>query len=208
MLDARFVDRRDAGRQLAERLATYAQRDDVTVLGLPRGGLPVADEVARAVGAPLDVFLVRKLGVPVHPELAMGAIALHLPAHADAGHDHGDEAPAAAGRALPRFTAESENFELVGVLDGRRLTLYLDRFADNSPVKDARLELQLGDEKLVPEAHGEGSFEAMLAHVPAAGVLPVTATVSAGRESDLLAGDFDLHDAHVDAGAVPQGARR
>lgn len=140
--------------------------------------------------------------------LAMGAIALHLPAHADAGHDHGDEAPAAAGRALPRFTAESENFELAGVLDGRRLTLYLDRFADNSPVKDARLELQLGDEKLVPEAHGEGSFEAMLAHVPAAGVLPVTATVSAGRESDLLAGDFDLHDAHVDADAPAPAWRR
>ncbi|MBN8747894.1 Uncharacterised protein [Xylophilus ampelinus] len=133
--------------------------------------------------------------------LAMGAIALHLPAHADAGHDHGDEAPAAAGRALPRFTAESENFELVGVLEGRRLTLYLDRFADNSPVKDARLELQLGDEKLVPEAHGEGSFDTTLAHVPPAGVLPVTATVTTGRETDLLAGDFDLHDAHADADA-------
>jgi len=75
MQDARFVDRRDAGRQLAERLAPYAKRDDVTVLGLPRGGLPLADEVALALGAPLDVFLVRKLGVPVHPELAMGAIA-------------------------------------------------------------------------------------------------------------------------------------
>ena len=75
MEDARFADRRDAGRQLARRLSAYAGRDDVTVLGLPRGGLPVADEVACAVGAPLDVFLVRKLGVPVHPELAMGAIA-------------------------------------------------------------------------------------------------------------------------------------
>ena len=75
MQDARFADRRDAGRQLARRLSAYVGRDDVTVLGLPRGGLPVADEVARQVGAPLDVFLVRKLGVPVHPELAMGAIA-------------------------------------------------------------------------------------------------------------------------------------
>jgi predicted phosphoribosyltransferase len=71
----RFHDRADAGRQLAARLTRYAQRDDVVVLALPRGGVPVAFEVARALGAPLDVFVVRKLGVPGHPELAMGAIA-------------------------------------------------------------------------------------------------------------------------------------
>lgn len=71
----RFRDRVDAGRQLAARLTEYAGRDDVVVLALPRGGVPVAAEVARALRAPLDVFLVRKLGVPGHPELAMGAIA-------------------------------------------------------------------------------------------------------------------------------------
>jgi predicted phosphoribosyltransferase len=71
----RFRDRTDAGRQLAERLAHYAGRPDVIVLGLPRGGVPVAAEVAKALGAPLDVFLVRKLGVPGQEELAMGAIA-------------------------------------------------------------------------------------------------------------------------------------
>src|ERR671918_1845004 len=71
----RFADRADAGRRLAERLQEYAGRDDALVLGLPRGGVPVAAEVARALGAPLDVFLVRKLGVPGHEELAMGAIA-------------------------------------------------------------------------------------------------------------------------------------
>ena len=70
-----FVDRRDAGRHLAQDLARYAGRDDVVVLGLPRGGVPVAYEVARALRAPLDVFAVRKLGVPGHEELAMGAIA-------------------------------------------------------------------------------------------------------------------------------------
>ena len=70
-----FHDRTDAGRQLAVRLSHYAGRDDVLVLALPRGGVPVAYEVARALGAPLDVFLVRKLGVPGHEELAMGAIA-------------------------------------------------------------------------------------------------------------------------------------
>jgi putative phosphoribosyl transferase len=75
MLSGRFADRADAGRQLAARLAAYMGRADVTVLGLPRGGVAVATEVARALGAPLDVCLVRKLGVPGHEELAMGAIA-------------------------------------------------------------------------------------------------------------------------------------
>ena len=71
----RFQDRRDAGRQLAQRLLAYAGDPDVLVLALPRGGVPVAYEVALALRAPLDVFLVRKLGVPGQTELAMGAIA-------------------------------------------------------------------------------------------------------------------------------------
>ena len=70
-----FQDRTDAGRQLAEELLSYAGRDDVIVLALPRGGVPVAFEVAQRVRVPLDVFVVRKLGVPGHEELAMGAIA-------------------------------------------------------------------------------------------------------------------------------------
>jgi len=70
-----FKDRQDAGRRLAEKLSDYAGRNDVIVLGLPRGGVPVAFEVAKALNAPLDVFLVRKLGAPGNPELAMGAIA-------------------------------------------------------------------------------------------------------------------------------------
>jgi len=70
-----FQDRRDAGRALAAALRKYAGRDDVVVLALPRGGVPVAYEVAKALGAPLDLFLVRKLGTPGHRELAMGAIA-------------------------------------------------------------------------------------------------------------------------------------
>jgi predicted phosphoribosyltransferase len=74
-MTARFRDRRDAGRQLAVDLASYANRHDVRVLALPRGGVPVAYEVAHALDAPLDVFVVRKLGVPGHEEYAMGAIA-------------------------------------------------------------------------------------------------------------------------------------
>lgn len=70
-----FHDRSDAGRRLAEELRGYAGRDDLLVLALPRGGVPVAVEVASQLAAPLDVLVVRKLGVPSQPELAMGAIA-------------------------------------------------------------------------------------------------------------------------------------
>jgi predicted phosphoribosyltransferase len=70
-----FANRREAGAALATRLQKFKNRDDVVVLALPRGGVPVAYEVAQAIGAPLDVFLVRKLGLPAHRELAMGAIA-------------------------------------------------------------------------------------------------------------------------------------
>lgn len=73
--DRPFTDRLHAGRELAGLLASYAGRPDVTILALPRGGVPVAAQVADALGAPLDVFLVRKLGTPGHRELAMGAIA-------------------------------------------------------------------------------------------------------------------------------------
>src|SRR3977135_24606 len=70
-----FRDRREAGRQLAQHLAAYAGRPDVLVLALPRGGVPVAYEVAQALRAHMDVFLVRKLGLPGHEEFAMGAVA-------------------------------------------------------------------------------------------------------------------------------------
>jgi predicted phosphoribosyltransferase len=75
MIATGFTNRTEGGVRLAEKLARFANRDDVIVLGLPRGGVPVAAEVAAALGAPLDVFVVRKLGTPGHAELAMGAIA-------------------------------------------------------------------------------------------------------------------------------------
>lgn len=74
-MEEHFYDRHDAGRKLAESLEQYGWRDDVIVLALPRGGVPVGYEVAKALGAELDILVVRKLGVPHHPELAMGAIA-------------------------------------------------------------------------------------------------------------------------------------
>jgi putative phosphoribosyl transferase len=74
-MDRPFRDRQDAGQRLAEALAHYRGRNDVLVLALPRGGIPVGYEVAHSLGVPLEVFVVRKLGVPWHEELAMGAIA-------------------------------------------------------------------------------------------------------------------------------------
>jgi len=73
--EPRFTDRRDAGRRLADHLVGYRDLPDAIVLALPRGGVPVAAEVARAIRVPLDVLVARKVGVPGHPELAMGAIA-------------------------------------------------------------------------------------------------------------------------------------
>src|SRR5258705_13820716 len=75
MIASRFRNRRAAGRLIAAKLGAYAGRPDIIVLALPRGGVPVGYEVARAIDAPLDVFLVRKLGVPGHEEFAFGAIA-------------------------------------------------------------------------------------------------------------------------------------
>jgi predicted phosphoribosyltransferase len=74
-MKTQFVNRSEAGKFLAQNLGAYVNQDDVIVLALPRGGVPVAAEVAKKLNAPLDVFVVRKLGVPGHPELAMGAIA-------------------------------------------------------------------------------------------------------------------------------------
>ena len=74
-MERAFLNRTEAGRLLAEKLEKYSNRNDVVVLGLPRGGVPVAYEVAKRLNAPLDVFIVRKLGVPGFEELAAGAIA-------------------------------------------------------------------------------------------------------------------------------------
>ena len=131
------------------------------------------------------------------------------------GHDHGGSAhtnaPATTGNALPRFAAESELFELVGVLKGKQITLYLDRAADNSPVTDAKIELEINGKKYQAAKLGADEFEVVLAEVPKNGVLAVTATVvatlvatanatvvakaGAVTETDLLAGEFDIHGA-------------
>ncbi|GAP38767.1 hypothetical protein [Piscinibacter sakaiensis] len=114
-------------------------------------------------------------------------------AHAGDGHDHGDAAPVASGPALPRFAAVSETFELVGVVRGKQVTLYLDRADDNAPVTDAVIELEIGGAKLKAEPH-EDAYEVTLPAEPRPGVLAITATVTAGNDVDLLAGELDLHE--------------
>lgn len=124
---------------------------------------------------------------------------MSLFAAAGPGHDHGDEAPAVSGATSPRFVAASEFFELVGILNGKQMTLYLDRADTNMPVKDAKLEVEMGGAKLALESVGPGEFKATLAEAPTPGVIPVTAMVIAGHDTDLLAGDLDLHDHHNEA---------
>lgn len=139
---------------------------------------------------------------PVNALIALGLTAAVLgtdrSAVAGSDHDHDHAAPSAAGPALPRFAAVSETFELVGVLDGKQITLYLDRFADNAPVRGAQIELEIGGAKFSARAQGDDAYEVVLAQPPKPGVLPVTAAVTAGAEVDLLAGEFDLHEADHD----------
>ena len=144
--------------------------------------------------------------------LLVVAILIAPTAWAGEGHDHGDAAPAAVGQALTRFFAVSETFELVGVLSGKQITLYLDRFADNSPVRDAQIELEIGGAKFKAEKQGDDKYKVVLPAAPKPGVLPVTATVTAGNEADLLASELDIHEeahseeaAHTHSGAEYAG---
>jgi hypothetical protein len=124
------------------------------------------------------------------------AIVLATPAHAGPGHDHGDAPAASPAAASPRFEAVSDLFELVGILEGRHLTLYLDRADDNRPVEGARLEVDFGNTRLTLTDRGGGIFDAELGTPPAPGVTPITVTVVAGAQSDLLAGELELHADH------------
>jgi len=131
--------------------------------------------------------------------LALLAALQSMPAVADEGHSH-DAAPAApTGSALPRFAATSTRFEMVGVVNGKEVTLYLDRFEDNAPVKGATIDLDVGGAKVALKEHEDGEFEGEMARALKPGVTPITATVVADGETDLLIGELDMHaDDHAD----------
>ena len=128
---------------------------------------------------------------------AVAASALFVTlAVAGEGHDHGETKPAASGPALPRFTAQSELFEAVGILGKGELAVYIDRAASNEPVVNATVELESTGIKLV------GTFEPKLGeyHFDAkpfakTGEYPITLTIKVGADSDLLTGDLDVHEA-------------
>jgi predicted phosphoribosyltransferase len=153
-----FLDRAEAGRALAQKLWRYGGRGDVVVLGLPRGGVPVAFQVARALDAPLDVFLVRKLGVPGHEEFAMGAIAtggirvmsdevvrqLRLPQEAI------DAVAAAEERELHRREREYRGHEPPPDVRGKTIILVDDGLATGSTMRAAVAALrQQGPARIV-----------------------------------------------------------
>jgi len=136
------------------------------------------------------------------------AALLPMPALADDGHGHGEAPQAPTGPAAPRFAAVSDHFELVGVVDGRQLTVYLDRFEDNAPLKSARIALDIGGERVSLEEHADGEFEGTLDHALAEGMTPVSATIDAGGRSDTLATGIDIHAAARAEPATPHGTAR
>ena len=114
------------------------------------------------------------------------------------GHDHGEEAPAASGTALPRVTSHSDLFELVGIVDAGAMTIYLDRYASNEPVSGAKVEVEAGAAKGVATAQPDGTYRFEHAVFKTPGTVPVSFTVNDGKDTDLLAGDLKLQDAHAD----------
>lgn len=127
--------------------------------------------------------------------LTVSALASSPMALAGEGHDHGDK-PAAPTAGLPRFAATSDAYELVGVIDGKKITMYLDNSVTNDPVKNAKLSLELAAKPVEVKPMPDGTYEATLSEVLKPGVTAVSATFTAGAATDLLAGEIDLHDDH------------
>lgn len=121
------------------------------------------------------------------------------PAMADDGHNHDHDKPAATGTASPRVEAHSDLFELVGVVDKGQMTVYLDRYATNEPVLGAKIEYESGATKGVASAQADGTYLIKFDALAKPGELPFAFTVTAGADTDLLAGDLDLHDPHAHA---------
>lgn len=136
--------------------------------------------------------------------MVMGVMTMIItPAMADDGHNHDQDKPAATGTASPRVEAHSDLFELVGVVDKGQMTVYLDRYATNEPMLGAKIEYESGTNKGVAAAQADGTYLIKFDALAKPGELPFAFTVTAGSDTDLLAGDLDMknpHD-HTDEGA-------
>ena len=136
----------------------------------------------------------------------LACLAIIMPSQAGEGHDHGAAPAATAGAALPRVTSSSELFELVGIVQGEEMVIYLDSFATNTPVIDAKIEVEIGSAKGMAEAQPDGTYHLSNAALAVPGTQPVSFTVIAGTESDLLAGDLTVgetaHDTETSTGAT------
>jgi len=129
---------------------------------------------------------IKKILLPV----VISGLVVVMPSWAGPGDDHGDAAPTATGAASPRISSSSDLFELVGVVGGSEMVIYLDRFATNTPVTDAKIEVEIGTAKGMAEPQPDGSYHFDHPALTQPGSQPMSFTVTAGAETDLLAGDL------------------
>ena len=137
--------------------------------------------------------------IPILLILVLCLISLLAQAHGD--EDHGAAPATVAIGGAPRIVTHSDLFELVGIVENGAITLYLDRFADNSPVTDAKIEVEMGAEKGVATVNSNGTYRFPAKAFAEPSEMPVTFTVSAGNDSDLLAGDLVVADEHTESAA-------
>jgi hypothetical protein len=147
--------------------------------------------------------------IPVHALALSTLLLLGTPAFAGPGHDHDHDrsASASAAAASPRFAAQSDLFEIVGIARNQTLTLYLDRYASNEPVAGAKIEYELNGRAGVAASTPEGTYTLALDEIKTPAELALTFTITAGNEVDLLAGNLSLPDPHAGHDHGPAGWR-